>query len=161
MSILDEMIRLSDGSIAGEPAYYAPLRDGDFAASVPLLKEAMRNDDAHAMAVFGTLLAFGRGIESNMQDAADWFRQSAVRGSLHGQAAFGACLATGMGVAIDRGEAAHWLWRATRGGLGWAAEILSDLILGDQSVVDGHFTMQEFYAAYAQLRRPVAKTQLH
>lgn len=160
MSLLDDLLPVGSAA-AGEPDYYAPLRENDYARCIPLLKEAIRRDDARAMAVYATLLAFGRGIEMDMEDAAAWFRQSAVRGNAHGAAAIGACLATGMGVAIDRKESAYWLWRATRKGVAWGAELLSDLILADQSVVGEHFTMEEFYAAYAGARRPIAKHALH
>lgn len=154
MALLDKLLKLSGARQQDEPIYYEPLRRGDFVAAIPMLRQAMRQEDAHAMAIFGTLLAFGRGIEQDQADAADWFRQSAVRGELAGQSAYGACLASGLGVAMNRDEAAYWLYRAGRAGYSPAVDILADLVLSDASVVGKHFSEAEFQDVLRIARRP-------
>ena len=61
-----------------EPQYYAPLKAHRYAAAIPMLRHAVAaHDDAHAMSILGSLLAMGRGIERDEEEACAWFRQSA------------------------------------------------------------------------------------
>ena len=152
MKLLDSLF--GKPADTNDPPYYESLRRSDFVTALPLLRAAIRRDDARAMALFATLLAFGRGVDTNLQDAADWFRQSAVRGHIAGQAAYGACLASGLGVARNDHEAAYWLYRAGCGGCRHAIEILSDVVLRNQRVVGAHFSMKEFLHLMRWARRP-------
>lgn len=148
MSLLDKILNLSSRGVAGaeEPPYFAPLREEDYVAAVPLLQQAVRRDDAQAMAMLATMYAFGRGVPRSLEDAADWFRQSAVRGFVRAQVSYGACLAGGVGVARNDIEAAYWLYRAALAGEGAAIDMLSDLVFRNQSVVGEHFTQAQFVA---------------
>lgn len=157
MGLLNNFLSLfhsASAEEAVEPDYYAPLRRGDHVAAIPLLRRAMRHEDAHAMALYATLLAMGNGIEKNLEDAADWYRQAAVRGELVAQVAFGMCLATGKGVAINQREAAYWLYRAARGGYSPAVDMLGDLVMCDRSVIGEHFSQAEFDALLRLAHRP-------
>lgn len=154
MGIFDRLLKPSGPPSPNEPPYYLPLRRGNFADAIPLLRAAMKRDDAHAMAIFATLLAMGRGMERNEQDAADWYRQSAARGELAGQTAYGACLAAGIGVPVDQKEASFWLYRAARAGYRAAADLLADVVLCHQSVVGEHFTDDQLREVLRVARRP-------
>ena len=136
-----------------DPPYYAPLLAGDYAAAVPLLQQAIHQEDGHAMGVMASLLAMGRGVEQNIDEAALWFRQAAVRGDVLGQTAFGLCLATGHGVDKDPQEGAYWLFRAATAGHRTAAESLGDLVLKDQSLVGKHFSMDDVAQLIRRLRK--------
>lgn len=139
---------------AGEdPPYYAPLKAGDYAAAVPLLQEAIRQEDCHAMGVMASLLAMGRGVSKNIEEAVLWYRQAAVRGDVFSQTAFGLCLATGAGVAKDPQEGAYWLFKAATAGHRTAAESLGDLVLKDQSLVGKHFSMDDVAQLMRRLRK--------
>src|SRR5574343_1456027 len=108
MSFLDNFLGndLSHKDKAVAP-YIAPLERRDYAAAVPLLKDAMRRDDARAMGLMAALTALGRGVEKDPIDACNWFRQAANRGHVPSQAALGMCLAAGLGAPMDNKEAAY------------------------------------------------------
>jgi len=138
-----------------EADYQAFLRRRDFVSALPLLQAAIRKDDGYAMAIFGTLLMYGRGVEANDQDAADWFRQSAVRGVLIGQTAYGACLVSGTGVARNTREAAHWLYKAAREGYPSAIIALDQVVTLHPDVVGEHFSLGDFSQMMTSAGRPV------
>lgn len=145
---------LSSSSTAGEaPPYYAPLLAGDYASAIPLLQQAIREEDGHAMGVMASLLAMGRGVEKDIEEAALWFRQAAVRGDVLGQTAFGLLLATGYGVAKDPQEGAYWLYKAATSGHRTAAECLGDLVLKDRSLVGKYFSMDDVRRLMRRLRK--------
>ena len=61
MNFLDKIFRAcSEGENA---SYDLSLKRGDYAAAVPLLKEAVRQDDERAMGLMATLMVFGRDGE--------------------------------------------------------------------------------------------------
>jgi TPR repeat protein len=146
MSIFSSFRAFRSSTEDEDPPYYAPLEAGDYAAALPLLEAAMCREDAHAMGVMAAMLAMGRGVDQDPQEACAWFRQAANRGDLFSQTAFGMCLATGFGTARDATEAAYWLYRAGRAGHHSAVDILSDLALQHQAVIGVHFTMGELVA---------------
>jgi len=158
MDLLDSVFEKKPNE--SEPPYYEPLRQRDFVAAVPLLMDAIRRDDAQAMALFATLLALGRGVKQNMQDAADWFRQAAVRGQVSGQAAYGGCLASGLGVERNDSEAAYWLFRSAQQGYSQAIEMLSNLALRNREVIGQHFSIEDFMGLMRKAKRPV-RNSLH
>ena len=170
MSFLDNFLGndLSHKDKAVAP-YIAPLERRDYAAAVPLLKDAMRRDDARAMGLMAALTALGRGVEKDPIDACNWFRQAANRGHVPSQAALGMCLAAGLGAKADNKEAAYWLYRAGKAGSMQAIEVLGALAYKDNSVVGEHFTEDELCKLVMQLRKqtqranaaPAVSTQLH
>ena len=128
MSFLDKF--LGDDSSQKDKAvapYFAPLQRRDYAAAVPLLKDAMRREDAHAMGLMAALTALGLGVEKDPIDACNWFRQAANRGNAPSQAALGMCLARGLGTPANLAEAAFWLYKAGTAGNAQAIEVFSAL----------------------------------
>ena len=127
-----------------EPTYTELIEQGDFAAAMPRLRNAIKKDDREAMGVLASLLALGRGVERNLEDAALWYRQAAVRGHVASQAALGFCLASGTGGRTDFQEAAHWFYKAARAGHRKAAIGLGNLIFQDRTLLDlGLFSARE------------------
>lgn len=127
-----------------EPTYTDLLEQGDYVAAIPLLQDAIKKDDPAAMGVLASLLTIGRGVERNLEDAALWFRQAAVRGHVASQAALGFCLASGTGGRTDFQEAAHWFYKAACAGHRKAAEGLGDLVFKDRALLDlGLFSARE------------------
>ncbi len=154
MSFLDNFLGndLSHKDKAVAP-YIAPLERRDYAAAVPLLKDAMRRDDARAMGLMAALTALGRGVEKDPIDACNWFRQAANRGHVPSQAALGMCLAAGLGAPMDNKEAAYWLYKAGVAGSTQAIEVLGALAYKDNSVVGPHFTEDELCRLVMSLRK--------
>lgn len=133
--------------------YIAPLERRDYVAAVPLLKDAMRREDARAMGLMAALTALGRGVEKDPIDACNWFRQAANRGHVPSQAALGMCLAAGLGAPADNKEAAYWLYKAGVAGSMQAIEVLGALAYKDNSVVGPHFTEDELCRLVVSLRK--------
>lgn len=160
MKFLDNLLRSLSSLQRGakEPAYFEPLRQLDYAAAVPLLQKSVQGGEGMAMAVLATLYAFGRGVEQSPEEAAAWYRQSAVRGYPAGQAAFGVCLAGGIGVVQNDREAAFWLYKAGMNGQIKVVGLLSDIVTRDQSVIGEHFSMADFMALVRRAHR-VASNQ--
>lgn len=154
MSFLDNFFGddLSQKDKAVAP-YIAPLERRDYAAAVPLLKDAMRREDARAMGLMAALTALGRGVEKDPIDACNWFRQAANRGHVPSQAALGMCLAAGLGAKADNKEAAYWLYKAGVAGSTQAIEVLGALAYKDNSVVGPHFTEDELCRLVMSLRK--------
>ena len=151
MNFLDKIFRAcSEGENA---SYDLSLKRGDYAAAVPLLKEAVRQDDERAMGLMATLMVFGRGVEQDAEEACCWFRQAAVRGHVVSQAALGICLATGTGTRIDRHEAAYWLYRAGKAGNRQAIEALGAIAFKDHSIVGEHFSEEELCQLVTRIRK--------
>lgn len=158
MDIFSKLFASQTSPDSGEdPPYYAPIEAGDYATAFPLLQQAMRQEDAHAMGVFAALVAMGRGIDQDPEEASAWFRQAAVRGDLFSQTAFGVCLATGFGVKQDISEAAFWLYRAGEAGHRTAILCLGDLALRDSSIIGKHFSQEQLRALLGKVSSRPAK----
>jgi len=132
MSFLDNFFGddLSRKDKAAAP-YVAPLERRDYVAAIPLLKDAMRRDDACAMGLMAALTALGRGVQKDPVDACNWFRQAANRGHVPSQAALGMCLAAGLGSPANLQEAAFWVRKASVAGNLQANEVFSSLASKD------------------------------
>lgn len=145
MNILDSLFgkATSDTDAQHSPPYAEALNRRDYAAALPLLQQAIARDDARAMGAYAALLALGRGVEKNSQEAYCWFRQGATRGDVRSQVSLGMCLAGGTGTPIDRVEAGYWLYRAGKAGSLEAIAILGELSDRDHSIVGPHFSEDE------------------
>lgn len=158
MSILDEFF---GGSLSREDKvaapYVAPLERRDYASAIPLLKDAMRREDARAMGLLAALTALGRGVEKDPEEACNWFRQAASRGHVPSQAALGMCLAAGLGTRHDNQEAAYWLYRAGVAGNVPAIEVLGALAYKDHSVVGPHFSEDDLCRLVMSLKKVAPK----
>lgn len=136
MSFLDKFLG-DDPSQKDKAAapYIAPLKRRDYAAALPLLKDAMRREDAYAMGLMAAMSALGLGVKKDPIDACNWFRQAANRGNVPSQAALGMCLARGLGTPANMNEAAFWLFKAGAAGNAQAIEVFSALAEQDPSQV--------------------------
>ena len=141
-----------------EPAYYEPLRELDYEAAIPPLREAMKREDPVAMTAYAAMLAVGRGVEQDFDEAAAWFRQAAVRGCTYGQLAFGACLASGLGTERNDEEAAYWLYQAAKKNHPAAIDLLSTVVWRNQSVIGKHFSNEQFQHLVKKAHRPSGAT---
>lgn len=154
MNFLDSFFGATSHEDVTPAPYVAPLEQRDYAAAVPLLKVAMRQDDARAMGLMAALSALGRGVDKDPIEACCWFRQAATRGHVPSQAALGMCLAAGLGAPADNKEAAYWLYRAGTAGSMQAIEVLGALAYRDNSVVGEHFSEDELCRLVLQLHKP-------
>lgn len=141
-----------DGADA-DPPYVGMLERHEYESAVPILREATGKDDAFAMSCYGALLAMGRGCEKDIDEAALWFRQAAVRGNVNGQTALGICLATGNGAPLDLGEAAYWLYRGGKGGSLVAVEVLGKLAQDNPWIIGEHFSEQDLAVLVVESRK--------
>jgi TPR repeat protein len=123
------------------PASYLEfIENKDFAAALPLLTEAIRHNDARAMAFLGAMTALGLGLKADPEGASAWFRQAAVHGDVSSQTALGLCLASGLGIREDRQEAAYWLYKAGCAGNMKAIQSLAAVADQDPSIIGEHFS---------------------
>lgn len=156
MSLMDMIDRLMGREMHEEdmhPAYHDLLEREDYEGALPLLREAVRRDDARAMTALGSMLVVGQSIEQDVEEGVLWLRQAAVRGDLRGQYCLGSFLAAGLGVARNDEEAAFWLYQASRGGLRDAVEALSNLALRNPAVVGEHFSMDDLVVMVGEARK--------
>ena len=123
--------------------YQAQLDAGDFSAAIPLLRAAVAAEDSQAMAILGGLLAAGRGVPKDSDEACLWFRQAAVRGSVFGMASLGVCLAAGCGTPVDRRQSAYWLYQAGMRGHGGSVDVLGALAYRHHDIVGEYFSEDE------------------
>lgn len=135
------------------PTYIDMLQRGEYANALPGIQEAIKNDDAFAMSCYGALLAMGRGCEKDIDEAALWFRQAAVRGNVNGQTALGICLATGNGAPLDLSEAAYWLYRGGKGGSLVAVEVLGKLAEENFWIIGEHFSEKDLAVLVVESRK--------
>lgn len=94
------------GFDAGFGAYAA----GDYAAALDAWRPLAKAGDAEAQHGLGLMYQTGRGVESDLAQAAAWFRRAAEQGFARAQTALGDVYARGDGVVGDMGEALAW-WR--------------------------------------------------
>lgn len=153
MSFLDNFFGDATQEDKAPAPYVAPLLRRDYATAVPLLKDAMRREDAQAMGLMAALTALGRGVEKDPVDACNWFRQAANRGHVPSQAALGMCLASGLGAPANNKEAAFWLYKAGTAGNSQAIEVLGALAYKDHSVVGEHFSEEDLCKLVMRLKK--------
>jgi len=142
-----------------DPPYFPALSAGNYAAALPLINEAVKQGDPHAMAVLGAMYGMGYGVERDLSEALLWFRQAAVRGDLFAQTALGTCLKNGRGIEKDHQEAAYWLYKAASSGTRVAASILAELVMEDSSVVGKYFTTEDVGRLVMAARKSVGSKQ--
>ena len=138
-----------DESLPEDPPYYAPLRAGDYATGLPLLLQYIRQEDAHAMSCYASLLLTGKGVPEDSVQSALWFRQAALGGDASGMAGLGMMHLKGHGVAMDVNEAAFWLFKALLAGHQKSATFLLQLLTKHPELFGIHFSEEEFGDAYA------------
>ena len=88
---------------------------------VPLAETA---DHAYAQYFLGRMYAEGRGVETNHEEAAKWFRKAAEKGVQDAQYRLGGCYERGEGVPKDMEYAYGWYSVAAHIGNPKAAEAL-------------------------------------
>lgn len=137
-----------------EPPYFHWLRTHQFEKALPLIRLAMTQNDGEAMGFYAALLVTGQGVDKDVEQAVDWFREGAILGDVFCQTALGVCLAAGIGLEVDPREAAFWLYVAACTGQPLAISLLSDVVGLDPGLVGIHFTIEQYVDLMAQLRRP-------
>ena len=155
MTILDKFLRkISDEKdVRNEDTYDAALTRKDYAAAVPLLREAIAKDDARAMGAFAAMCATGNGIAKDPEEACIWFRQAATRGDAASQWALGMCLSGGVGTPANLSEGVYWLFRASKAGNRRAFEILEPMVEKNKSLIGPHFSEAELLALSWQFKK--------
>jgi hypothetical protein len=137
-----------------EPSYFRLLRAHHFEAAVPVIRQAMTQNDGQAMGFYASLLVTGQGVAKDLEQAVDWFREGAILGDVFCQTALGVCLSAGIGLDVDSREAAFWLYVAACAGQPLAISLLSDVVGLDPGLVGIHFTIEQYLDLMTQLRRP-------
>ncbi len=94
---------------AGVAAYEA----GDYGKAFHEWKAAAEQGDILAMRNLGQLYRWGKGVERDLEKAADWYRRAADKGFEPAQLNLAFMYLDGQGVAQDLVEAARWFEMAT------------------------------------------------
>lgn len=87
---------------------FALMLDLDFAGALEALQPLAEQGGASAQYFIGDMYLFGRGVEKDVDKAAEWYRRAAERGHAGGQATLGLLYETGTAVPADDVEAAKW-----------------------------------------------------
>jgi TPR repeat protein len=101
---------------SGVDAAYKAYRDGDDAASLRLARPLAEQGSARAEALMGLMYYHGRGVQTNEQEAARWFRRAADQGEASAQFHLGMMYATGRGLPQSFSESAKWIRRSANAG---------------------------------------------
>jgi TPR repeat protein len=119
----------------GEAAYQAGLAQqnaGDDRAAVASFRSAAEQGHAGAAYALGLAYSSGRGVEKDLQIAANWLNTAADRGDARAQYLAGVNLSTGAGVERDLNRAAGYWEQAAIQGHPRAQHLLA------QAYADGH-----------------------
>ncbi len=84
----------------------------DFDHALSAFQELAQEDDAIAQYHLGELYAYGKGVEADAEQAADWYQLAANQNYVPAQVRLGRMFANGDGVAQDYRVAAEWLMKA-------------------------------------------------
>jgi len=85
-------------------------------SSIAETDSAVQIDDIKEQFLLAERYANGNGIETNMQEAAKWYRKAAERGHVKAQYELGLCYANGNGVEKNEAEAKKWFSSAAARG---------------------------------------------
>ena len=85
-------------------------------SSIAETDSAVEIDDIKEQFLLAERYANGNGIETNMQEAAKWYRKAAERGHVKAQYELGLCYANGNGVEKNEAEAKKWFSSAAARG---------------------------------------------
>src|SRR5271168_3718412 len=107
-----------DAPVAAEALEQATtaLDKGDYATSLPLLRELADHGNARAQFKLGKLYDDGRGVAKSDAEALRWYRLSAEQGEADAQYNLGVMHVVGQGIAKDDAEAAKWFGKAAEQG---------------------------------------------
>ncbi len=84
----------------------------NYAAAVPLFKQAAEQGNTKAQHYLGYCYYYGRGVTEDNKEAVKWFRQAAEQGHAEAQYYLGWCYFSGLGVTEDKQEADKWYKKA-------------------------------------------------
>ena len=158
MTILDKILhRIPVDDSGGADTYDAALTRMDFAAAEPLLRAAIKKNDARAMGALAAMYVTGQGVEKDPEEAYLWFRQAAAGGDLQSQCVLGMFLAGGVGTPVNLQESVYWLFLASKAGNTRAFEVLEPMVEKNKSLIGPHFTEQEFVEMAWRFKKLVSK----
>ncbi len=94
----------------------------NYAAALPLLRQAADSGDGQAMTLVGWMYQSGWGVSQDYVEAVTWFRKGAGAnpGNPSSMAAIGQLYLSGKGVKKDYGDAMSWFRKAADGGSSFA-----------------------------------------
>lgn len=92
------------------------LETGEYKEALKYLGKSAKEGSSQAQYTIGMMYLEGKGMKTNPEDAAYWFRKAAQNGHAPSQLQIGNCFAEGIGVQPDQRIAAEWYWRAAEGG---------------------------------------------
>ena len=87
---------------------------GEHRKAFELLLEIAENNYIDAQFALGVMLALGKGVQKNSNQAVSWFMRAAEQGHIDAQSALGDMYYNGNGVAKDYGEAAKWFKKSAK-----------------------------------------------
>jgi TPR repeat protein len=80
-----------------------------FGQSISELQDKARGGDAESQYLLGTEYLLGEKIQQDLNQAAEWFHESAIQDYIYGQKWLGVCYHNGYGVSKNDEEAVKWL----------------------------------------------------
>ncbi|MBF0358748.1 MAG: sel1 repeat family protein [Magnetococcales bacterium] len=83
---------------------------------VKIIKDLAKQGNAKAQHNLGAMFLNGQGVEKNIAEAINWFRQAAEQGLVTAQHNLGTIYLQGEELAADSIEAAHWFTKAAMQG---------------------------------------------
>jgi hypothetical protein len=80
------------------------------------IKPLAEQGNVEAQIVLAEAYFYGRGVETNRQEAVAWYRKAAVAGDASAQATLGLCVFRGWGCEKDHNQAFRWYLRSAENG---------------------------------------------
>ena len=122
----------------------------DRAPEIERVFQRVRNGDAEAQHLLGSMYLYGQGVEQNNELSTRWFRSAAAQGHVAAQGALGLAYYKGTGVPVDNKEAAKWIQKAASQGDASSQYNLAILYGRGDGVAQDHAEASRWYHEAAQ-----------
>lgn len=132
----------------------------DFAASIPLFREAADLGHARAQFYMGYLHDTGKGVEKNYDEAIRWYRMAAEKGYSNAWYNLGLLYDDGEGVTQDKAQAAEYYHSAAELGLAKAMFSLALMYDNGTGVEQNYAEAVRWYRAAAEKGHAKAQNNL-